>query len=75
MTVDNFLSKSRVSKQVEEYVLDLKLSTLDAVLHFCEKHNIDPLDVNKYLSPKIRAKIQSEAEDLNLLPKQARLPI
>ena len=42
---------------------------MDAILHICEKNNIDPQDVKKFVSPVIRDKLEAEAKQLNLLPK------
>ena len=41
----------------------------------CEKNNIEPEDVKKFISPVIRDKVEVEAMDLNLLdiPKKNNL--
>lgn len=72
---DNFLSKKRFSKMVEDAVRKGNLSYIDAVVHVCEENNIEIEDVKKFLSPSIKDKIESEAMNLNFLPKGNTLPI
>ena len=54
---------------IEEAVVQKKLSYMDAILDICEKNNIEPEDVRKFVSPIIRDKLEAEAMSLNLLPK------
>lgn len=70
-----FLTKGKFSKMVEQTVMEKKLSYIDAVVHICEQHEIDPIDVKKFLSNLVRDKIEAEAKALNLLPRGAELPI
>ena len=58
---------------VENKVLDTKQSYMDAVLDLCDKLDIDPIDVKKFVSPVIQGKIEAEAMTLNLIPKQNTL--
>jgi len=48
---------------------------MDAVLHLCERFDIDPSDSKKYLSPVIRNKIEAEAISLNFIQGGNELPI
>ena len=74
MTIEEeFLTKSKFASLVEATVNELKLSYMDAVLHLCEKNNLEPEDMKKFVSPIIRDKIQAEAMALNFLPKQNTL--
>ena len=66
---ESFLTKSKFSKLIEESVIDKKLSYMDAILEICEKNNIEPEDVRKFVSPIIKDKLEAEAMSLNLLPK------
>lgn len=75
MSEINFLTKSKFSKLVEQTARDTKLSYIDSVIHICEKHDIDPTDVKKFLSTTVRDKIEAEAKALNYLPKGVELPI
>lgn len=66
---EEFLSKSRFSKMIEEAVLEKKMSYMDAILDICDKNKIEPEDVRKFVSPIIKDKLEAEAMSLNLLPK------
>jgi len=70
---DTFLNKPNFTKMVENKVLDTKQSYMDAVLDLCDKLDIDPIDVKKFVSPVIQGKIEAEAMTLNLIPKQNTL--
>jgi len=48
---------------------------MDAVIHLCEKHEVELEEVKKFISPIIKNKIEAEAMRLNFLPRQNSLPI
>jgi len=66
---DQFLTKSKFTKLVEQTVSELGINYMDAILHLCEKNSIDPEDVKKFVSPIIKNKVEAEAMNLNFLPK------
>jgi len=69
MIEDNFLTKSKFTKLIESTVSELKISYMEAVLHVCDKNDIEPEDVKKFISPIIKGKVEAEAMQLNYLPK------
>ena len=70
MTIElQFLNKNRFTKLVENTVYDLKISYMDAIIHLCDKNDIELEDINKFISPIIKGKIEAEAMGLNFLPK------
>lgn len=71
--MSQFLTKSEFSKLVEKIVLEKKMGYIEAVLHICEDHNVDPEDVKKFISGPIQDKIEGEAMKLNLIPKSNSL--
>lgn len=73
MTLDNILTKAKLTEIVEDLVRTEKLSYIDAVLHVCTERGIDPSDVGKLISPPIKAKIEVEGMASNLLPKSNSL--
>jgi hypothetical protein len=74
MTIEQeFLTKSKFTKLVEDAVNELKLSYLDAILYLCEKNQLEPEDMKKFVSPIIKDKLEAEAMQLNFLPKQNTL--
>jgi len=69
MMEDQFLTKSKFTKLVEKTVGELNIPYMEAVLHLCEKNDMEPEDMKKFISPIIRDKIEAEAMRLNFLPK------
>ena len=70
MTIEEkFLTKSKFTKLVEQTVSELKIPYMEAVLHLCERNDMEPEDMKKFISPIIRDKIEAEAMRLNFLPK------
>jgi len=67
--MSDFLNKSKFTQLIEKTVVELKISYMDAILYLCDKNDIDPADVNKFISPIIKGKLEAEAMNLNFLPK------
>ena len=63
-----------IPKRIEELVVDEDLPYMDAVIQTSDEMGVEPGFVAKYLTKPIVERIQSEAEDKNLLPKTAKLP-
>ena len=71
MTIEQqFLTKTKFAKLIEETVNELRIPYMEAIIHVCEKNKIEPEDVKKFISPKIKDKVEVEAMDLNYLPKK-----
>ena len=64
-----FLTKSKFTKLIENTVSELGIPYMEAVLEVCEKNDIEPEDVRKFISPVIKSKVEAEAMQLNFLPK------
>jgi hypothetical protein len=73
MLLDNILTKQSLATIIEKLVIDEKMTYMEAVLHYCEEKQIDPLDIGKLISPVIKSKIEAEAMTRNLLPKSNSL--
>jgi hypothetical protein len=73
MLLDNILTKQSLATIIEKLVVDEKMTYMEAVLHYCEEKQIDPLDIGKLISPVIKSKIEAEAMTRNLLPKSNSL--
>ena len=69
MIEDKFLTKTKFTKLIESTVSELRITYMDAILHLCDKNDIEPDDVKKFISPIIRDKLEAEAMKLNFLPK------
>tara|TARA_B100001093_G_scaffold228048_1_gene218652 strand:- start:586 stop:732 length:147 start_codon:yes stop_codon:yes gene_type:complete len=48
---------------------------MDAIIHVCEKNNIEPEDVKRYLNKNILENLEAEAMSLNFLPKMNTLDV
>ena len=57
MIEDNFLTKSKFTKLIESTVSELKISYMEAVLHLCDKNDIEPEDVKKFISPILHTQL------------------
>lgn len=66
-----------VSENIEKIVSKNNISYIDAVILYCEKNNIEIESLAKLIKSNtiLKAKIQTEAESLNFLPKSNTLPI
>ena len=72
----HFLTKVRFTKLVESTVKEHKISYMEAIIHVCEKIvDLEVEDVNKYISPVIKEKVEAEAQRLNFLPRSNELTI
>ena len=69
MIENNFLTKNNFTKMIESTVNELYIPYMEAILHVCEKNDIEPEDVRKFISPVIKGKVEAEAMQLNFLPK------
>ena len=70
---ENFLTKSKFSKLVEQTVFEKRLSYMDAIVWLCEQHNIEIEDCRKFITPIITDKLEAEARRLNFLPRTNEL--
>jgi len=63
--------------EIDELCRDKEVTFMDAVLHYCEKNNIEIESVAAYIRKNVvlKARLQEEAEILNYMPKTTRLPI
>ena len=66
-----------VCENIEEIVSKYNIPYIDAVVLYCEKNNIEIESLAKLIKSNtmLKAKIQTEAEKLNFLPKSNTLPI
>lgn len=71
------LTTDRFYKELETLVKKHKLNYMDAVLYICEKNDLEIEVAASMIKSNMRIKshIQSEGEDLNFLPRTAKLPI
>lgn len=75
VVVNNGLTTEKFTKEIERIVSTFDIDYMDAVIHFCEKNNIELETAASIIRSnlKIKSKLQLEAENLNFLPKSAKL--
>jgi len=63
--------------EIEKLRRDSTVSLMDAVIHYCEKNNVEIESVAQYMKKNLvlKSQLEEEAEQLNYLQKTARLPI
>jgi len=74
-TEEKFLTKKSFSAMIESFVFQNRMSYMDTIVHLCEKNSLELEDIKKYLSPTIVEHLESEARQLNFLPKQNQLDV
>jgi hypothetical protein len=67
---EQFLTKSKFTKLIENVVAESKMPYMDAIIKVCETNDIELEDIRKFISPVIKDKLEAEAMDLNYLPKK-----
>jgi len=70
------MTPKRFSKIIEDIVLDKSVTHMDAILLYCDEHELEPEDVRKFISKTLKDKVTVNAQDLHYLPKTtAELPV
>lgn len=68
-----FFCQSRFAQEIERIVqTNEDMNYIDAIVHFCEKNNLDLESVPKLISKPLKEKIKYEAMELNFLKKTSR---
>ena len=77
LKIAKVLSSEQFYKDVDNLVRSSGLKYIDAVVYYCEKNNIEIEAAASMIKGNFRIKsfVQSEGEELNYLPKTAKLPI
>ena len=72
----SIITPNKFALLIEEIVKNKRISYIDAVVLYCEKHNIDPSTTKSMINKNLKEKIAYEAQGLNMLKeKTAKLPI
>ena len=75
--IKNIVTASEFAMQIEQIVSKSGMGYMDAIVSWCEKNNIEIEQAVTYVKKNqvIKAKLEMEAEQLNLIEKSAKLPI
>tara|TARA_X000001388_G_scaffold38507_1_gene27151 strand:+ start:38 stop:259 length:222 start_codon:yes stop_codon:yes gene_type:complete len=72
----SIVTPNKFALLIEDIVKNKRISYIDAVVLYCEKHNIDPSTTKSMINKNLKEKIAYEAQGLNMLKeKTAKLPI
>jgi hypothetical protein len=72
----SIITPNKFALLIEDIVKNKRISYIDAVVLYCEKHNIDPSTTKSMINKSLKEKIAYEAQGLNMLKeKTAKLPI
>lgn len=69
------MTPKKFAMMIEEMVKNGGVSYMEAVLDYCEKHQMEPDAIAPLISKPLKEKIEADARELNYLPKVATLPI
>jgi hypothetical protein len=71
------LKNSNFVADVEQICRDKNVEYIDAVVLWCERNKLDIETAAYWIKkdPAMKSKIQTEAENLNILKRGARLPL
>ena len=74
---DKAITQEKMIREIERIVVEYGADYIDAIVHYCTKNDIEIETVASIIksSGKLRSRLQAEGEQLNFLPRSARLPI
>lgn len=75
--IKSLKSSSEFLHNIDLIVKEKKLDYIDAVVYYCEQNNIEIETAASIIknSSYMKYNIQVEAENLNIIPKTAKLPL
>lgn len=63
------LTKGNLIAQTEKLVREEGMQYAEAIIHICDKNQIDPEDIAKLISGPLKDKLEVEARRNNILPR------
>lgn len=75
LVLEKALSGEKFVADIENLIARHKLNYVDAIIHYCNINNIEVESAATIIKEnlKMKAQLESEYEDLNYLPKRAKL--
>jgi len=68
-----FKSPSEFSQYIEQTAFHTRQSCMDVLLDYCLRNEIEAESINKIINNSLRTKLESEANDLNLLKVKSKV--
>lgn len=77
LVINSVKSTSQFVKDIEEIVNTKKCEYMEAILIYCQSNELEVETAASLVksSAKLKARLQLECEENNILPKTAKLPI
>jgi len=66
---------TKFSKLIESFSLQNRIGIMDAIVTYCEKNNLEIEVASTLLNQNLKQKLYDEAQSLNLIPKEKKLPL
>ncbi len=70
-----FTNSTDFSLHIEREAIRRKIGFMESLMEYCDEKGIEPIAVASMISSSLKAKIQAEAEEMNLLKKSPKLPL
>jgi hypothetical protein len=69
---DKFMTAARFSQEVEKIAHENSMNYIDAIVHYCEKNEIEIESVPKLISKPLKEKLKFDAQKLNFMKKTSK---
>ena len=66
------MTSVRFSQEVEQMAYENSMNYIDAILHYCEKNEIELESVPKLISKPLKEKLKFDAQKLNFMKRTSR---
>jgi len=75
MIEENLITEESFALSIEKIAAKNRVNYIDAIVTYCEDSELDVLDVVHLISKPLKEKLERDAMELNIVAKQAVLPI
>lgn len=65
----------KFQEQIENMVINTDYNYMEAIVDYCDRTGMEIELASSLVNKDLKAKIQIDAQELNMLPKSRRLPI
>lgn len=66
------MTAAKFSQEVEQIAYENSMNYIDAIIHYCEKNEIEIESVPKLISKPLKEKLKYDAQKLNYIKKTSR---
>jgi hypothetical protein len=63
------------AREIDTLVTSTDLNYIEAIIEYCNQTGMEVEVASTLINNNLKSKIENDAQDLNLLPRTARLPI